>query len=182
MIRDDCNKPPLVAGLYPDSHHRFNRRFKPGITREVASSWIGNPLYFGCMIFLAVEQQTAASIEAFGFLLGLTFKDAPGGVWRDSARKRDHRMGLPAAREFGEHLGVDGDTAATIPPDGEFGVGCRAGGTPKFVLLPGCEHAIENCGGFYAFVPLAGGDFNGAMAIRAAHGRVLQRSEVSHAA
>ena len=148
--------PPMIMGLYPYIRNGENRGLKTGMLEEVAASLTCNPFYPQRMMFLAADQATAAILRRHGLSVARTFEDAPDHVWRDTTHKMKHWMGLWALREFGEYLWVDWDTVMTAEPDSAFWSACRAGGTPKFIRIPGYKHALVNCGVLYVPASWAG--------------------------
>ena len=148
--------PPMIMGLYPYIRNGENRGFKPGLMAEMAASLACNPFYARRMLFLAANREMATRLETLGLTVTRTFEDAPAHVWRNTAHKMKHWMGLWALREFGEYLWVDWDTVATGAPDAEFWAACRVAGAPKFIHIPRYKHAVVNCGVLYVPASWAG--------------------------
>jgi len=140
---------PMIMGLYPYIRRGENLGFKPSMLKEIKECLECNPGYRERMVFLAADQQMAAILHSFGLRVTRTFEDAPDHVWFNTAHRMKHWMGLWALQEFGEYLWVDWDTVATKMPDANFWRTCRTGGTPKFILILGYQHAVVNCGVLY---------------------------------
>jgi hypothetical protein len=138
---------PIISGLY--FYARGGARHFPHVTvTEIPHSLEANAWYRDRLLFLAGDRESASLLEAQGLRAHRVFDDAPPDVHHDAAHRMKHWMCLWALRTFGEFLWVDWDTVALQEPDQEFWSFCRAGGTPKFIRIPG-YWATVNCGVYY---------------------------------
>lgn len=139
---------PMIAGLY--FYARGGVRHPPRVTlAEIPRSLEANPWYRDRLVVLAGDGASAALLAERGLRVHRVFDDAPAEVHHDAAHRMKHWMCLWALRAYGEFLWVDWDTVALREPDAEFWAFCRAGGTPKFIRIPG-YWATVNCGVYYA--------------------------------
>lgn len=139
---------PLIAGLYP--YTRDGVTSPPTKTLlEIEQSLATNPSYRRDLIVLAGDSQSAQHLDGFGLRVHRVFDDAPAEIHCDTAHKMKHWMCRWALQEFGEFVWVDWDTVLLRELDDSFFAYCRAGHTPKFILIPN-YWATVNCGVYYA--------------------------------
>ena len=140
--------PPMIMGYYP--YVRDGQVHPPRtVLDEIRACLEINPWYRDRMLFLAADANSARVLQRLGLQVTRTFEDAPEHVWKNAAHRMKHWMGLWALKEFGEYLWVDWDTVYTQLPDEAFENACRQHNTPKFIFIPGYQHAVVNCGVMY---------------------------------
>ena len=137
-------------GLFPKIRNGELRGYKPNLLNEVEVSLALNPWYRERMTFLAGEEASDAVLRAHGLKVLRMFTDAPSHVWRDTTFRMKAWMIQWAAEAFGGVMWVDWDTLSRGTPDKAFEAYCRCTDTPRFVRIPGYQHARVNCSLVYA--------------------------------
>ncbi len=147
--------PPIVMGYYPYTRNGITHAPRT-ILEEIGASLRVNPWYRQRALILAGDRAAATVLARYGLTVARIFDDAPRPVRDNAAHWMKHWMMLWAVREFGEALWLDWDTVAVVPPADSFWAAARLHETPKFVLIRGYQHAVVNCGVYYA--PIAWAD------------------------